>query len=59
MRMKKTISITLDEGIIKYVDELASINGRSRSNTIEWVLKMEMARDAALDEEAENYDKAL
>lgn len=57
--MKKTISITLDEGIIKYVDELASINGRSRSNTIEWVLKMEMARDAALDEEAENYDKAL
>lgn len=55
--MTKTISITLDEEILKYVDEVADVNGRSRSNTIAWFVKMEMARDAAFEEEAKEHDK--
>lgn len=53
--MTKNISITLDEDLINYIDDIAVINGRTRSNTIAWFIKMEMARDKALDEEARSY----
>lgn len=55
-KMTKTISITLDPELIAYVDEVAESNGRTRSNTIAWFIKMEMARDAALNEEGEQYE---
>ena len=37
--MTKTISITLDTELIKYVDDLAEINGRSRSSMISFIIK--------------------
>ena len=37
--MTKTISITLDKELIKYVDDLAEINGRSRSSMISFIIK--------------------
>ena len=36
--MSKIISITLDESLISYIDDLAEANGRSRSN----IMKMNM-----------------
>lgn len=54
--MTKSISITLDDELIKYVDDLAEINSRTRSGMISYLIKMEQERDKALDEEAKNYD---
>lgn len=54
--MTKSISITLDDELIKYVDDLAAINARTRSGMISYLIKMEYERDKALDEEAKNYD---
>lgn len=50
--MTRTVSITLEDNILEYIDEVAKLNQRSRSNTIAWLIKMEMAKDAALEEEA-------
>ena len=37
--MTKTISITLDKELRQYVDDLAEINGRSRSSMISFIIK--------------------
>ena len=55
--MTKTVSITLEDNILEYIDEVAKNNQRSRSNAIAWLIKMEMAKDAALEEEAKEHDK--
>ena len=57
--MTKSISITLDDELIKYVDDLAEINSRTRSGMISYLIKMEQERDKALDEEAKIYDKTI
>lgn len=54
--MTKNISITLPEDLIKYIDELCEINGRTRSGMIAWLIKKSYEDDIALDEEAKNYD---
>ena len=37
--MTKTISITLDTELIKYVDDQAELNSRSRSSMISFIIK--------------------
>ena len=49
--MTKQISITIEEEQLKYLDELAKINGRSRSSMLNWLLKMAEASDNAESEE--------
>lgn len=53
--MTKNISITLEEDQLKYLDELAEINGRSRSGMISWLIRKSQEEDRALDEEAMAY----
>lgn len=50
--MTKQISITIEEEQLAYLDELADLNGRSRSSMLNWLLKMAEASDAARLEEA-------
>ena len=50
--MNKQISITIDEGLLHYIDEVADINGRSRSGMISWLIKKSQEEDEALDQEA-------
>ena len=52
----KQISLTLDQEILNYIDELATINSRSRSGMINWILAKEKAADEALVEEGLNYE---
>lgn len=47
----KTISITIDEHLLKYIDEVAEINNRSRSGMISWIIRQELEKDQMLDEE--------
>lgn len=49
--MTKQISITIEEEQLKYLDELADLNGRSRSSMLNWLLKMAEASDASRLEE--------
>lgn len=49
--MTKQISITIEEEQLKYLDELAEVNGRSRSSMLNWLLKMAEASDEAEKEE--------
>mgnify|MGYP002512349215 CR=1 FL=1 len=49
--MTKQISITIEEEQLAYLDELADLNGRSRSSMLNWLLKMAEASDAARLEE--------
>ena len=53
--MTKNISITLDEEQLEYLDELADINGRSRSGMISWLIRKCQEEDKNLDEEAIAY----
>lgn len=53
--MTKNISLTIDDELIDYVDELAEINGRSRSSMISWLILQSKRADEALDKEAEEY----
>ena len=50
-KMTKQISITIEEDQLAYLDELAKINGRSRSSMLNWLLKMAEASDEAEKEE--------
>lgn len=54
--MTKNISLTIDEELLAYVDELAYINGRSRSSMISWLIRQQYDQDKNLDEEAESYE---
>ncbi len=49
--MTKQISITIEEEQLAYLDELAEINGRSRSSMLNWLLKMAELSDNAESEE--------
>lgn len=44
------ISITITKDVLAYIDDLASVNGRSRSSMINWILEQEKAQDKAFDE---------
>ncbi len=48
--MSRIISITIDESLISYIDDLAEANGRSRSNMIACLIKEEMERDQIMEE---------
>ena len=50
--MKKQISITIEEEYLVYLDMLADLNGRSRSNMIECIIR---DREAADLEDSEAY----
>ena len=52
----KQISLTLDQEILNYIDELSTLNSRSRSGMINWILAKEKAADEALAEEGLNYE---
>lgn len=56
--MNKIISITLDESLISYIDDLAEANGRSRSNMISCLIKEEMERDLIMEEYARREENA-
>lgn len=56
MSKTKNISLTIDEDLLAYVDELADINGRSRSSMISWMIRQQYDQDKNLDEEAESYE---
>lgn len=56
--MSKIISITLDENLINYIDDLAEANGRSRSNMISCLIKEEMERDMIMEEYARREENA-
>ena len=50
--MSKTqISITIEEELLKYLDELANINSRSRSSMISWLINRSKQEDEAMEEE--------
>lgn len=53
--MTKNISITIEEDLLNYLDELADINGRSRSGMLSWLIKKSYDEDKSLDEEAMEY----
>lgn len=53
--MTKQISITIEEDLLNYLDELADTNGRSRSGMINWLIQKSYDEDIALDEEAKSY----
>lgn len=53
--MTRQISITIEEEQLKYLDELAEINGRSRSSMLNWLLKMAEASDVS--EREDDYGK--
>ena len=56
--MSKTqVSITIEEDLLKYLDELADINSRSRSGMISWLISRAKQEDDALDEEFMNMGK--
>jgi metal-responsive CopG/Arc/MetJ family transcriptional regulator len=56
MSKTKNISLTIDEELLAYVDELASINDRSRSSMISWMIRQQYDQDVSLDKEAESYE---
>lgn len=51
MSKNKNISITIDEVLLAYLDELADINGRSRSGMICWLIQKSKREDDMLQEE--------
>lgn len=54
--MTKPITITLDQELIDYIDEIAAINCRTRSAMIAWIIAKEKKADEDLDEEAREYE---
>lgn len=50
--MNKQISITIDEGLLHYIDEVADINGRSRSGMIAWLIKKSQEEDESLEQQS-------
>ena len=53
--MTKNISVTIEEDLLNYLDELADINGRSRSGMISWFILNSKRADDVLDEEAKEH----
>ena len=46
------ISITLRSDLLDYIDDLAAINGRTRSSMIAWIISKEKQADEALADDA-------
>ena len=57
--MTKNISVTIEEDLLNYLDELADINGRSRSGMISWFILNSKRADDALDEEAKKWQQPV
>lgn len=57
MKATKQISITLNCDVLTYIDELASLNDRTRSSMINWILNKEKQSDEALEKEAKLYEQ--
>ena len=56
--MSKTqISITIEEELLKYLDELSDINGRSRSGMISWLITRSKVEDENLDAASKEYER--
>lgn len=53
--MTVAISITIEDELLDYLDEVAAINGRNRSNMISYLIRQMKMQDEALDEEARTY----
>lgn len=47
--MTKNISITLDQDLLEYLDELADINDRTRSGMISYLIKQSYLEDISTD----------
>lgn len=47
--MTKNISITLDQDLLEYLDELAEINDRTRSGMISYLIKQSYLEDINTD----------
>ena len=47
--MTKNISITLDQDLLEYLDELADINDRTRSGMISYLIKQSYLEDINTD----------
>lgn len=56
MKATKQISITLNSDVLTYIDELASLNDRTRSSMINWILNKEKQSDEALEKEAKLHE---
>ena len=54
--MTRPITITLDQELISYIDDIAAINCRTRSAMIAWLIAKEKKFDDDLDEEAKEYE---
>ena len=50
--MTKNISVTIEEELLNYLDEVAEINGRTRSGMISWFILQSKRADEDLDKEA-------
>ena len=55
--MTKHISVTIEEELLNYLDDLAEMNGRSRSGMISWFILNSKRADEALDEEANKWQQ--
>lgn len=47
--MTKNISITIDQDLLEYLDELADINDRTRSGMISYLIKQSYLENISLD----------
>ena len=56
--MTKNISITIEEELLTYLDELAEINGRTRSGMISWFILNSKRADEDLEKEAQEHDQS-
>lgn len=54
--MTKNISITLDQDLLEYLDELAEINDRTRSGMISYFIKQSYLKDKSLDLQAQEVE---
>ena len=54
--MKKQVNVTIDDDLLSYLDELADINGRTRSGMLNRLIQMSYEEDKKLEEEAKFYE---
>lgn len=55
--MTKNISITLDQDLLEYLDELADINDRTRSGMISYLIKQSYLEDINTDLNAKEVEE--
>lgn len=54
--MTKNISVTIEEELLNYIDDLAKINGRTRSGMISWLIKQSKEQDDDLDKDYYSHE---